>query len=256
MRTLILTAIPNFPLIEPGNDLGEIIIENTRKCRIRIRDNDIFVLAQKIVSKAEGQLVQLSTLVPSQKAIEIANEAEKDPRFVELILQESSEVLRVRQNTIIVQHKLGFICANAGIDHSNVQGKTGEPEDWVLLLPENPDESANRIREEIFRKTKRRVGILIIDSHGRAWRNGIVGTSIGFSGIPGLVDLRGKPDLFGYHLRITQVAAADELAAGASLLMGQADERTPVIHVRGFPYPLRESNFSELVRDKKMDLFR
>jgi coenzyme F420-0:L-glutamate ligase/coenzyme F420-1:gamma-L-glutamate ligase len=256
MRTLILTAIPNFPLIEPGNDLGEIIIENTRKCRIRIRDNDIFVLAQKIVSKAEGQLVQLSTLVPSQKAIEIANEAEKDPRFVELILQESSEVLRVRQNTIIVQHKLGFICANAGIDHSNVQGKTGEPEDWVLLLPENPDESANRIREEIFRKTKRRVGILIIDSHGRAWRNGIVGTSIGFSGIPGLVDLRGKPDLFGYHLRITQVAAADELAAGASLLMGQADERTPVIHVRGFPYPLRESKFSELVRDKKMDLFR
>jgi coenzyme F420-0:L-glutamate ligase / coenzyme F420-1:gamma-L-glutamate ligase len=124
------------------------------------------------------------------------------------------------------------------------------------LLPENPDESANRIRKVIKNKINRNVGILIIDSHGRAWRNGIIGTSIGIAGIPGLVDLRGKPDLFGYRLRITQVAAADELAAGASLLMGQADERTPVIHVRGFPYSLRESRFSELVRDKKMDLFR
>jgi coenzyme F420-0:L-glutamate ligase/coenzyme F420-1:gamma-L-glutamate ligase len=256
MRTLTLTAIPNFPLIETGDELSEIIIEGSRKCGIRIKDDDIYVLAQKIVSKAEGRLVQLPTVSPSKEAIEIAKIADKDPRFVELILRESIEVLRVRKNTIIVQHKRGFICANAGIDHSNVNGKTGEPEDWVLLLPENPDESANRIREEIFQKTKRRVGILIIDSHGRAWRNGIVGTSIGFAGIPGLVDLRGKPDLFGYHLRITQVAAADELAAGASLLMGQADERTPVIHVRGFPYPLRESKFSELVRDKKMDLFR
>jgi len=256
MRTLTLKAIPDFPLIEPGNDLSEVIIDKTRKSGIRIKQDDIFVLAQKIVSKAEGRLIQLSAISPSKKAIEIANKAEKDPRFVELILRESSEVLRVRQNTIIVQHKRGFICANAGIDHSNVHGKKGNPEDWVLLLPENPDESANRIREKINQIIKKQVGILIIDSHGRAWRNGIVGISIGFAGIPGLVDLRGKSDLFGFPLRITQVAAADELAAGASLLMGQADERTPVIHVRGFPYTLRESRFSELVRDKETDFFR
>jgi len=256
MRTLTFSAIPDFPLIETGDDLSEIIIERSHQCGIRIKENDIFVLAQKIVSKTEGRLVQLSNVTPSKKAFEIAKLAEKDPRFVELILQESSEVLRVQQNTIIVQHKLGFICANAGIDHSNVQGKIGAPEDWVLLLPEDPDESADRIRAEIKTKKNRNTGILIIDSHGRAWRNGVVGISIGMAGIPGLVDLRGKPDLFGYHLRITQVAAADELAAGASLLMGQADERTPVIHVRGFPYSFRDSRFSELVRDKKMDLFR
>jgi len=256
MRTLTLNAITNFPLIEPGNALSEIIVNKAKNSGIQIKDNDIFVLAQKIVSKAEGRLVQLSTVSPSKKAVEIAQKAGKDPRFVELILRESSEILRVRENTIIVQHRCGFICANAGIDHSNVQGKHGDPEDWVLLLPENPDDSANKIRARITGKTKRHVGILIIDSHGRAWRNGIVGTSIGFAGIPGLVDLRGKPDLFGYNLRITQVAAADELAAGASLLMGQADERTPVIHVRGFPYALRESQFSELIRDKKIDLFR
>jgi coenzyme F420-0:L-glutamate ligase / coenzyme F420-1:gamma-L-glutamate ligase len=256
MRTLTFSAIPDFPFIEPGDDLSDTIVNTSKNCGIQIIDCDIFVLAQKIVSKSEGRLIQLSSVLPSKKAIEMGKKADKDPRFVELILRESTEVLRVRRNTIIVQHKQGFICANAGIDHSNVKGKTGEPEDWVLLLPENPDESANRIRVEIKRKTKKNVGILIIDSHGRAWRNGVVGISIGFAGIPGLVDLRGKPDLFGYNLRITQVAAADELAAGASLLMGQANERTPVIHVRGFPYPLRESLFSELVRDKKMDLFR
>jgi coenzyme F420-0:L-glutamate ligase/coenzyme F420-1:gamma-L-glutamate ligase len=256
MRSITYKALTRFPFIKPGDNLSEIILDRAKKSGINIQDHDIFVITQKIVSKSENRLVQLSSIKPSKKAIGIARVVNKDPRLIELILHESYEVLRIRKNTIIVQHRLGFICANAGIDHSNVKGPFGNPKDWVLLLPKNPDESAEKIRNEITRKINKEIGILITDSHGRAWRNGIVGTSIGLSGVPGLVDLRGKSDLFNFHLRVTQVAAADELAAGASLLMGQADEKTPVIHVRGFPYGFRRSNFSELIRSRKLDLFR
>ncbi|MGZ9222390.1 MAG: coenzyme F420-0:L-glutamate ligase, partial [Anaerolineales bacterium] len=193
---------------------------------------------------------------------------QKDARLVELILQESNEVLRTRPGTIIVEHKLGFVCANAGIDHSNVGSPLPEGEglevreagdaleEWVLLLPANPDRSAETIRQEIQNKIGKRVGILIIDSHGRAWRNGTIGVAIGIAGLPGLQDLRGREDLFGFTLRITQVGVADELAAAASLMMGQAAEGTPVVHVRGFPYPLREASMKELIRPKEQDLFR
>lgn len=157
---------------------------------------------------------------------------------------------------MIVEHKNGFICANAGIDHSNVKGEWGEKIDWVLLLPKDPDLSAERIRNGLERIFGCRLGVLIIDSHGRAWRNGTVGIAIGISGFPAVVDLRGREDLFGFKLKITQVAAADELAAGASLIMGQAAEGTPVILAHGFPYNLRESNLSELIRSKELDLFR
>jgi coenzyme F420-0:L-glutamate ligase/coenzyme F420-1:gamma-L-glutamate ligase len=196
-------------------------------------------------------------------ANELAAQTQKDARLVELILQESKEILRTRPGTIIVEHKLGFVCANAGIDHSNVGPPlpgleaTGIKEDeWVLLLPTEPDHSAERIRQEIRAKTGKQVGILIIDSHGRAWRNGTVGVAIGIAGLPGLQDLRGQPDLFGFTLRITQVGVADELAAAASLVMGQAAEGIPVIHVRGFPYLLREGSLNELIRLKEQDLFR
>lgn len=256
MRQITLKAIPDFPLVKVGDDLGSLIIENAGKSGVSFENEDIIVVAQKIVSKSEGRMIDLNTIIPSEKALEIAKICEKDPRFVELVLKESQEVLRVRQNTLIVQHKLGFICANAGIDHSNVDGPTGRPEDWVLLLPKSPSSSAQKIRNKILQKTNKKVGILIIDSHGRAWRNGIVGISIGFAGIPGIVDLRGTPDIFGYKLRITQVAAADELAAAASLLMGQANEMSPVIHVRGFPYQLTDGKFSDLIRAKSLDLFR
>jgi coenzyme F420-0:L-glutamate ligase/coenzyme F420-1:gamma-L-glutamate ligase len=158
--------------------------------------------------------------------------------------------------TIIVEHKLGFVCANAGIDHSNVAGLGDSTEEWVLLLPEHPDRSAEQIRNDTQSKTGRKIGILIIDSHGRAWRNGTVGVAIGIAGVPGLEDLRGKSDLFNFTLRITQVGAADELAAAASLVMGQAAEGTPVVHVRGFPYPLRDGSMNELIRPKDQDLFR
>jgi len=248
--------VPGIPIIQPGEKLSDIIISAAQQSGIRPMNGDVWVLAQKIVSKAENRLVNLSSVIPSEKAYEIARITRKDPRFVELVLQESSQVLRVKPGALIVEHKSGFICANAGIDHSNVNSATGEPEDWVLLLPENASQSARALRTELESHYGMNFGVLIIDSHGRAWRNGTVGVAIGFSGMPGLVDLRGKADLFGYKLQITQVGAADELAAAASLVMGQADESTPVVLVRGFPYPLREGNLTEIIRPKEEDLFR
>jgi coenzyme F420-0:L-glutamate ligase / coenzyme F420-1:gamma-L-glutamate ligase len=254
--SLTLTALKDFPLINPGDDLAVIIEDSLDKSTLALEDNDILVLAQKIVSKAEGRMINLAGISPGDRANELAIQTEKDARLIELILQESSSILRTRPGTIIVEHKLGFICANAGIDHSNVAGKGNSKEEIVLLLPEDPDRSAKLIRTELERITGKRIGILIIDSHGRAWRNGTVGMSIGLSGIPGVLDERGWKDLFGYTLRITIVGVADELAAAASLLMGQAAEGTPVVHVRGFPYSLREGSLKEIIRPKDQDLFR
>ncbi|MGD0004607.1 MAG: coenzyme F420-0:L-glutamate ligase [Anaerolineaceae bacterium] len=254
---MILTPLTGIPLVQPGDNIAEFIQDELRRLQINLETGDVLVIAQKIVSKSEGRLVNLAQVTPSREAIDLAERVQKDARFVELVLRESQSVLRTRPGTLIVEHKLGFVCANAGIDHSNVQGIWGNPGDWVLLLPENPDLSASLIRKELEKLNNNIcLGVMIIDSHGRAWRMGIVGATIGLSGVPGLVDLRGVPDLFGYQLRITQVAAADELAAGASLLMGQAAERSPVVHVRGFPYPLREASLRELIRPKNEDLFR
>ncbi len=253
---LTLTPLKNIPLIRQGDNLADIVVNALQDNKITLDNHDILVFAQKIVSKAEGRALNLAMTIPSQKAIDIARKIDKDARVVELILQESTEVLRTRPGTIIVEHKLGFVCANAGIDHSNVAGAGDSAEEWVLLLPTDPDGSADTIRDEIRSQTGKRVGILIIDSHGRAWRNGTVGTAIGIAGLPGLQDLRGRRDLFGLELRITQVGVADELAAAASLVMGQAAEGTPIVHVRGFPYQLREGSLKELIRPKEQDLFR
>lgn len=254
--TLTLTLFPHIPLIQSGEDLADILLQSAMVASIQWQDGDIAVLAQKIVSKAEGRVARLSSVCPSRAAYQLAEQSGKDPRLAELILRESKAILRVRSGTVIVEHRLGFICANAGIDHSNVQGAEGDPEDWVLLLPENPDRSAEIIRQKLENETGCHLGVLIIDSHGRAWRMGTVGTAIGLSGLPGLADLRGQPDLFGFRLRITQVGVADELAAAASLLMGQAAEGTPAVHVRGFPYALREATLQELLRPEEQDLFR
>ena len=260
---LTLTPLQSIPLIRHDDNLADVLLDALHATEISLHDGDILVLAQKIVSKAEGRTVNLTNITPSKKAFELAKPTEKDPRVVELILQESNEILRTRPGAIIVEHRLGFVCANAGIDHSNVNSPIpveDEPgmkaEDWVLLLPENPDHSAAQIRQKIEAATDTHIGVLIIDSHGRAWREGTVGTSIGISGLPGLADLRGQPDLFGFKLQITQVGVADELAAAASLMMGQAAEGTPAVHVRGFPYPLREGKLGELLRPKEQDLFR
>jgi coenzyme F420-0:L-glutamate ligase/coenzyme F420-1:gamma-L-glutamate ligase len=253
---LTLTGLSQIPLIHPGNDLAAILSSNLSMEGITLNDGDIIVLAQKIVSKAEGRLVSLKNVIPTQAACELAVKVDKDPRFVELVLRESRQVLRTRPGTLIVEHRLGFVCANAGIDHSNVDGPDGNPEDWVLLLPENPDHSADEIRQRLEEISGARIGVMIIDSHGRAWRMGVVGISIGISGLPALVDMRGKPDLFGFQLRVTEIAAADELAAGASLVMGQAAESVPVVHVRGFPYPLTDGRLAELIRPNEKDLFR
>jgi len=255
-KQLTLSAITDIPLIEEGDDLAEIIYQAINDCELNFEDDDVLVLAQKIVSKAEGRLVNLTTVTPSEEAIELAVYLDKRPELVELILRESSEVLRTRPGTIIVQHKTGFVCANAGIDHSNVKGPWGYDSDWVLLLPEDSDRSAERIRRRLEEMTHKQLAVLIIDSHGRAWRNGVLGTAIGLSGMPGLIDMRGTEDMNGYKMRVTTIAAADELAAAASLLMGQTSEGTPVVHVRGFPYTLREGSVSELIRDKDKDLFR
>jgi len=254
--TLTLYPIPGIPLIRPGDDLAAIILSCLSMSDMELKDGDILVLAQKIVSKAEGRYVNLNSISPSQKAQEFAAETKKDPRLIELILNESKEVLRCRPGSIIVEHRLGFVCASAGIDHSNVNNLGGSAEDWVLLLPENPDLSADKMRIAIYESTKIHIGVLIIDSHGRAWRLGTVGVAIGLSGMPGLMDLRGVPDLFGYKLQITTVGTADELAAAASLVMGQAGEGTPAVIVRGFPYPMRNGSMSEIIRPKDQDMFR
>jgi coenzyme F420-0:L-glutamate ligase/coenzyme F420-1:gamma-L-glutamate ligase len=253
---LQLTPLPGLPLVEPGDDLAGMILDTLSHTAIRLSDGDILVLAQKIVSKAEGRLVNLESVTPSSRADELSAQTGKDPRLVELILRESRQVLRTRPGVMIVEHRLGFVCASAGIDHSNVRGPHGAPGDWVLLLPETPDASAQRLRERLEAASRARLGVLIIDSHGRAWRLGTMGVAIGLAGLPGLVDMRGWPDLFDFRLQITQVAVADELAAAASLVMGQAAEGLPLIHVRGFPYPLGESSLSELLRPREQDLFR
>jgi coenzyme F420-0:L-glutamate ligase/coenzyme F420-1:gamma-L-glutamate ligase len=233
-----------------------LILAALKSAGLGLEKGDVIAAAQKVVSKAEGRLVNLSEVTPSADAIELGERSGKDPRLAQLILSESRRVLRVRPGLVIVRHRLGFVCANAGIDHSNVCGAWGLPEDWVLLLPEDPDASAQRLRERFEEASGRAVGVLIIDSHGRAWRVGTVGVAIGLAGLPGVLDLRGQPDLYGYRLQTTDLGLADEVAAAASVLMGQADEATPVIHIRGLRYPLREGSARELLRPESQDLFR
>ena len=252
LRELRLIALPDIPEVERGSELVDLLLSSIARTGMRLQTGDILVLAQKIVSKAEGRLVQLAGVQPSARAQTLAKVANKDPRIVELMLGESHQVLRVKPGIIIVEHKLGFVMANAGIDQSNVPGA----EDAVLLLPVDPDASARKLRDVLRGHSGVDVGVLIIDSFGRAWRNGVTGTAIGVAGIPALIDLRGNKDREGRALKVTQVAAADELAAAASLVMGQADEGTPAVLVRGFPYAQRESSVKELLRPEAEDLFR
>lgn len=251
---LEMTALLGMPLVEPGDDLVALIADGLAATGEALRAGDVLVVAQKIVSKSEGRYRDLGTVTPSARAQALAAKAHKDPRFVELILQESSEVLRHRPGLIIALHRLGFVLANAGIDSSNVEPEGGA--ERVLLLPEDPDASCVRLREALRRKFGVDVGVVINDSVGRAWRKGIVGMALGASGLPSLVDLRGRVDLFGRPLAVTEVGLGDELAAAASLLQGQADEGRPVVLVRGLVPEGPAADGAALVRSEDEDLFR
>jgi coenzyme F420-0:L-glutamate ligase/coenzyme F420-1:gamma-L-glutamate ligase len=247
-------GLRNFPLVSAGDNLVTLIINVLKENGIELRSGDIIVIAQKIVSKAEGRTVLLSSVMPSDHAVKLGKAAEKDPRLVELMLSESDEIVRHKPGVIIVAHKLGLVLANAGIDQSNVEQPAGDTA--VLLLPEDPDRSADALQAGIKGETGADVGIIISDSLGRAWRMGTVGHAIGVSGVEALRDLKGDRDLFDEELRVTEVGTADEIAAAASLIMGQTDQAMPVVIVRGLTVGSFDTNILRLLRTKEDDLFR
>ena len=249
---LRIAALSGIPLVRPGDDIAGLIASGLAASGLALRRGDIVVIAQKIVSKAEGRIVDLREVTPSKRARELAAEADKDPRLVELILRESTEVVRHRKGVLVVAHRSGIVLANAGIDTSNVAGDDHR----VLLLPEDCNRSCRDIRAGLAALTGVEAGVLIIDSLGRAWRNGTVGVALGAAGLPALLDLRGKPDLFGRELRSTEVGIADEIAAAASMLMGQAGEGTPVVLMRGLTLPATDGSAADLIRARELDLFR
>jgi coenzyme F420-0:L-glutamate ligase/coenzyme F420-1:gamma-L-glutamate ligase len=251
---ITLTAVPDIPLIRAGDDLAAILLDRLQKAALTLQDGDVMVLCQKIVSKAEGRAVRLDQVQPSEEARALAAESGKNPHLVELILRESRSVLRTRPHLIVSEHRLGWICANAGIDRSNVAQP--EHDGVVLLLPADPDQSARGIRARLNAASGADVAVVINDTHGRPFRNGAVGVAIGVAGLAPLSDLRGQPDLFGYQLQTSILGTADEIASAASLLMGQADEGRPAILVRGAPVILGAGSARDLQRPEEKDLFR
>jgi len=249
IRIQALTGIPG---IEPGDDLAELLLPQLRKHAIA--DNDILIIAQKIVSKAEDRYVDLADITPSHRAEQLAGQVDKDPRLVELILSQSRRVVRYRKDVLIVEHKLGFVHANAGIDHSNIP--QNDQSDRVLLLPEEPDTSARKIHLAIKKTLDIHVGVLINDSVGRAWRNGVVGIAIGAAGLPCIVDLRGEKDMYDNTLIATEAGIADELASAASLVMGQSAQGIPAVLIRGVELNGPMQNSTALIRAAEKDLFR
>jgi len=252
-RRLTLQALDGIPMIFPGNDLAGLLASALRRMGIVPEDGDILVVAQKVVSKAEGRFVDLDTIDPSPRAVALAEEVRKDPRLVEVILRESTEVVRHKKDVLIVAHRLGFVMANAGVDQSNVGS---DDRGRALLLPCAPDASAARMKARLDEEFGVDLGVVINDSFGRPWRNGVVGVALGAAGVPSLWDLVGAPDLFGRPMRVTEVAIADQIASAASLLMGEADEMLPAVHIRGIVWPARPLPASALVRPREMDMFR
>jgi coenzyme F420-0:L-glutamate ligase/coenzyme F420-1:gamma-L-glutamate ligase len=251
---LELIPLLDFPLVEPGDDLAQLIFESLRANALSLQAGDVLVLAQKIVSKAEGRYVRLADVHVSAEAHALAAQADKDPRQVQLILQESTEVLRVRSGVIIVEHRNGYVHANAGIDKSNIHRDANDPR--VLLLPADPDASAQALRCALEERIGIAPQVIINDSMGRAWRNGTVGVAIGTAGLEPLHNQIGDLDMFGNVLEVTEPAVADELAAAASLVMGQAAEACPVVLARGVRLRPAATGSGSLLRDKSIDMFR
>ena len=247
-------------MVQPGDDLANLILDALTQMGEELLDDDVIVLAQKIVSKAEDRYLDLRTVVPTEEACRLAAEVDKDPRKVQAILDESNEVVRKREGVLIVEHRLGFVQANAGIDQSNISHEDDAEDNLCLLLPLDSDASARLLRDEIKKRTGVRVGVVVNDSLGRAWRNGTLGLAIGVAGFTALENYVGETDIYGRELVVTAVAAADEMAAGASLVMGQTSEKTPVVLVRGYkprePEDSALQGVKPLIRDKDVDLFR
>jgi coenzyme F420-0:L-glutamate ligase / coenzyme F420-1:gamma-L-glutamate ligase len=253
-REVTLKALTGIKLVEPGDDLGAITLKAFATNGVEPRTGDVLVVAQKVVSKAEGRYVEVARVEPSERAITLAAEIGKDPRFVEIVLGESKRVVRHRPGLLIVEHRLGFVMANAGIDHSNVSMADGV--ERVLLLPRDPDASARALRDHIARAYGVLIGVIISDSFGRPWRKGTVGIALGAAGLPAVIDMRGQPDLFGRELLVTETGFADEIAAAAGLLMGQAAEALPMVLVRGLVWSAPEAPAAALIRPAEHDLFR
>src|ERR1700722_670812 len=252
--TLQLIALAGLPMIRADDDIAELIASALTQAQLALRDGDVVVVAQKIVSKAEGRTVDIATVEPSAEAVELAREVGKDPRLVEMVLREATRVVRSRPNLIIVQHRLGFVMANAGVDQSNVAPADGVHR--ALLLPRDPDASAEGIRAGLRQRHGAAIGVIISDSFGRAWRRGTCGIAIGAAGLPSLIDLRGQPDLFGRTLEVSIIGFADEIAAAASLLQGQAAEAQPVVLVRGLSWTAPITPVAEMIRPPEEDLFQ
>lgn len=254
MKEFKAAALEGFPLIKPGDNIAKIIVETAKKNGLEIEDGDIIVIAQKIFSKAEGRIVNLKEVVPSEEAKKIAERTGKSPKFVELVLREAKEVVKASSEILIVEDIRGLVCINAGIDKSNVEGESN-----FVLLPEDPDLSAEKCRSEIKRLTGRNVAVIICDTYSRPFRRGQVNFAIGLAGIKPFKDYRGKKDLYGYVLKVKNVAVVDEVAAAAELLMGQAEEATPVVIFKGLSGLLEfceKSSAKELKIGKSEDLFR
>jgi len=235
--------------VRANSNLACLILSSIRNEKQQLNNNDVLVVAHKIVSKAEGRIIDLATVKPSKRAIKIAKKHGKDPRIVELILHESRKIEKMERGIIITETKHGFVCANAGIDKSNVYG------DRVALLPANPDRSAERIRQTIKKRTGKDVAVIISDTFGRPFREGQVNVAIGISGLRPFKDYRGSKDMFGKELKVTKIAVADEMASAAELVMGKAD-RIPIAIIRGFIYENKQGSAKELIRKRKKDLFR
>lgn len=254
-RRLTLSTIDGIPLVKPGDDVTSLLLEAISNSNDTLEDGDIIVIAQKIFSKAQDRYVSLPDVIPSLAAEKLALQVDKDPRIVELILSESKEVVRHRLGVLIVAHRLGFVMANAGIDASNVaDGDAGD--ERVLLLPIDPDGDCARVRDDIKSRAGVDVAVIMNDSVGRAWRSGTAGIAIGVAGMPAILDLRGDDDLFGRPLKVSIVGIADELAAAASILQGQAAEGAPAVVVRGYSVEGEHTTGQALIREKDEDLFR
>ncbi|BCX03881.1 MAG: F420-0--gamma-glutamyl ligase [Candidatus Roseilinea sp.] len=246
---LQLFAVTDLPVIRPGDDLAALL--EAAIAPLRPQTGDVLIVTSKIVAKAEGRFVNLREIAPSAQAVELAAVTQKDPRLVEVILRESVEVSRAAPNVLITRHRLGFVSANAAIDHSNV---SPDP-DVVLRMPEDPDASARRIRDRLHATFGFAIPVVICDSHGRPHRLGTVGVAVGVAGLPGLEDWRGREDLFGYKLQHTEIGLADMVASAATLVMGQAAEGVPAVLVRGLRFTPREGSAAEIIRPAHLDLY-